>query len=93
MINDILIKKLVSFSYRDEFILHTSGEMQKKITELRMFHELGKKKLHLEPLQECFQLATVPFCQLLSHLQLFPQSIMKHCNLFMGYSGCSCENV
>lgn len=68
-------------SYRDEFlILHfTAGKR--------------RRQLHLEPLQECFQLAAVPFCQLLSHLHLFSQSIMKHCNLFMGYSGSSCENV
>lgn len=48
-----------------------------------------KLQLHLEALQECFQLATVLLCQLLSHLHLFSQSIMKYCNLFMKYSGSS----
>lgn len=31
----------------------------------------------MEPLQQCFQLAAVTFCQLLSRLHLFPESIMR----------------
>lgn len=65
---------------------------------MRIFYEVSQKKkrrwhLHLEVLPEWFQLAAVLFCQLLSHLHLFSQSIMKHCNLFMGCSGSSCENL
>lgn len=43
-----------------------------------------KRQLHLEPLQQCVQLAAGTICQLLSHLHPFSQSIMKGFNLFMG---------
>lgn len=33
--------------------------------------------MYLEPLQQCFQLAAVTFCQLLSRLHLFSESIMR----------------
>lgn len=79
-------------SYKNETLI-LFLTVEKKITALRIFPEVRKippkLQLHLEALQECFQLATVLLCQLLSHLHLFSQSIMKYCNLFMKCSGSS----
>lgn len=73
--NDILTKQALKIS----IFVDVGGATKSGLDEfLILFHRVffwGGG--YLEPLQQCFQLAAVTFCQLLSRLHLFPESIMR----------------
>lgn len=82
MMNDILTKQALKIS----LFVDVGGETKSGPDEfLILCFTVFWGGWWLEPVQQCFQLAAVTFCQLLSRLHLFPESIMRR-HLFMGSS-------